>query len=96
MARTDDSAGGAAMQAGAAHSAAEMARQKVTEAAAKTKSININMDTALWQASQARNLGEVRTDEIRFEFDGKLYVAQGFSEGIVYVADGDWGNVLQA
>ncbi len=95
MARADDTLSGEASKSTAAQSAADVARQKVNEAAAKTQSIHINMDTALWQAAQERNLGEVRTDEIRFQFDGTTYITQGFSEGVVYVADGDWGNVQQ-
>ncbi len=95
MAKTDEGMSDEMTMSSSASSPAEMAQQKVREAMAQTQSVNMNMDSALWQTAQDKNLGEVKTDEVRFDMDGTTYIAQGFSDGIVYVVDGDWGNVQQ-
>ena len=68
------------------------ARELATEAAKTTTSININTDAALYQTASEMNLGELKTDEIRFSLAGVNYIAQGFSEGILYVEDGNWSS----
>jgi len=95
MARADEGMSNEATMSSTAQSRADMARQKGAEAKGQTQSVSMNMDSALYQAAQEHSLGEVQTDEVRFDIDGTTYIAQGFSDGIVYVADGDWGNVQQ-
>ena len=62
-------------------------------AATANPSININMDAALYRTAGERNLGELKTDEVRFSLAGKDYIAQGFTDGILYVEDGQWGDI---
>ncbi len=53
----------------------------------------INTGAALYKYAQSKNLGYPQTDEFTFPFNGDTYVAQVFNLGIVYVKQGDWGNV---
>ncbi len=70
-----------------------MARNAAAREAERNPSaIPINADAALYQKAQEMNLGDVKTDEIRFSVLGDDYVVQGFSGGILYVKDGDWNS----
>ncbi len=53
----------------------------------------INTNAALYQFAQAHNLGYPQTDEFQFNWNGQTYIGQVFNLGIVYVKQGDWGNV---
>jgi len=68
----------------------ENIREKVKEAAAKTTSMNINMDAALYKKADALKLGELKTDEVYIKSGNTEYVAQGFTDGIVYTEVGHW------
>lgn len=68
----------------------ENIREKVTEAAAKTTAMNINMDAALYKKADALKLGELKTDEVYIKVSNTEYVAQGFTDGIVYTEVGHW------
>ncbi len=70
-----------------------MARDLIVQAAANMSSININMDAALYRTADQMGLGELKTDELRFNVGDDVYIAQGFTDGILYVKDGDWGNI---
>lgn len=78
-----------------AQSPEAMARQLATAAAAEKKSITLNMDAALYATASERNLGDVKTNELYFDMDGKQFTAQGFTEGILYVENGNWGDIRQ-
>ena len=68
------------------------AQEKVVEASHK-KSFPINMDAALYQTADNMGLGDIKSDEVRFTHDGETYIAQGYTEGILYVREGDGGNI---
>jgi hypothetical protein len=68
------------------------AQEKVVEASHK-KSFPVNMDAALYQTADNMSLGDIKSDEVRFTHDGETYIAQGYTEGILYVREGDWGNI---
>jgi hypothetical protein len=68
----------------------ESIREKMKEAAAKTTSMNINMDAALYKKADALNFGELKTDEVYYKSGNTEYVAQGFTDGIVYTEVGHW------
>ncbi len=70
-----------------------MARNMAARAAERTTSINIDLEAALYQTAQERNLGELKTDEEYFTFGGKEYVLQGFTEGILYAEVGHWDDI---
>ena len=53
----------------------------------------INTDAALYKFAQANNLGYPQTDEFTFTFENAEYLGQVFNLGIVFVKQGDWGNV---
>ena len=96
MARTDDSdkreVNRAAADAGMYQFSDARAQTLVSELAAKTSSMNINTDAALYQTAKEMNLGEIKTDEVRFSLGGVDYIAQGFADGILYVEDGNWSS----
>ena len=68
------------------------AQEKVLEASHK-KSFPINMDAALYQTADKMALGDIKSDEVRFAHEGETYIAQGYTEGILYVREGDWGDI---
>ena len=68
------------------------AQEKVVEAS-KNKSFPFNPDAALYKTADNMGLGDIKTDEVRFTHGGETYIAQGFSEGILWVHDGDWGDI---
>ncbi len=53
----------------------------------------INTNAALYKFAQTQNLGYPQTDEFQFMWNGATYIGQVFNLGIVYVKQGDWGNV---
>lgn len=53
----------------------------------------INAAAALYKFAQQQNLSYPQTDEFKYTFNGVPYIAQVFNLGIVYVKDGDFGNV---
>ncbi len=53
----------------------------------------INTNAALYRFAQAHNLGYPQTDEFPFNVGSDPYIGQVFNGGIVYVKQGDWGNV---
>ncbi len=53
----------------------------------------INTNAALYKFAQAHNLGYPQTDEFQFAVNGDIYIGQVYNLGIVYVKQGDWGNV---
>jgi hypothetical protein len=58
--------------------------------------IVVNPDAALYKKAKALNLGRPVTNEIYGVLvGGSRYVVQGFEKGILYVKEGDWGNVQQ-
>ena len=62
-------------------------------AAKKLVWMPINTDAALYQFAQQKNLGYPQTDEFSVMYQGSNYIVQVFNLGIVYVKQGDWGNV---
>lgn len=62
-------------------------------AARKLKWMPINTNAALYKFAEDNELGYPQTDEFRFVFNNANYIAQVFNLGIVYVKEGDWGNV---
>ena len=64
----------------------------VTEAAAKTTTIYIDTNAALYKRADALGLGELKTDEVYFRTDDKLYVAQGYTDGILYCEVGHYAD----
>ena len=71
----------------------EAAVQAKVAAARNAGSIPFNPDSALYRTADSMGLGDMKTDEVRVEQDGETYIAQGYSEGILWVCDGDWGNI---
>ena len=71
----------------------EAALQEKVMAASHTGSIPFNPDSALYRTADSMSLGDMKSDEVRFEQDGETYIAQGYSDGILYVRDGDWANI---
>ncbi len=53
----------------------------------------INTNAALYRFAQQQNLGYPQTDEFKFNVGADTYIGQVFNLGIVYVKQGDWGNV---
>src|SRR5437867_7434686 len=69
-----------------------MAREKVAEAA-QAKSFPINMDAALYRTADNMGLGDIKSDEVRFTVGNRVIIAQGFTDGILYVEEGEWGDI---
>ncbi len=68
--------------------------QDAAIAAAKQRPwMPINTNAALYKFAQAKNLGYPQTDEFVFNLGADAYVGQVFNGGIVFVKQGDWGNV---
>jgi hypothetical protein len=65
-------------------------------AAKKLTWMPINTEAALYKFAQEENLGYPQTDEFKLNASGATYIAQVFNLGIVYVKEGDWGNVKWA
>ncbi len=63
------------------------------QAAQKLSWMPINDGAALYKFAQTKNLGYPQTDEFQVMVGGIKYFAQVFNLGIVYVKEGDWGNV---
>ena len=82
--------------ANAPMAAATMARTAVKNWMSNVSSFTINPETALYKTAQERNLGYPSSDEVHFEADGVKYVAQGYSDAVLYVAVGQWDQVQQA
>ena len=72
--------------------AASTAQEKVVEAS-KKKSNPFNPDAALYRTADNMGLGDMKSDEVRFTIGETVFIAQGFTDGILYVEDGDWGNI---
>ncbi len=53
----------------------------------------INTGSALYLFAQEQNLGCPQTDEFSFDAIGTTFIGQVYSLGIVFVQQGDWGNV---
>lgn len=53
----------------------------------------INTTAALYRFAQQQKLGYPQTDEFKFNVGADTYIGQVFNLGIVYVKQGDWGNV---
>lgn len=71
-----------------------LARNAVArEAERNLSTLNVNTDAALYRTADEMHLSDMKTDEIRFTFGGKGYIAQGFTEGILYVEDGMWDQI---
>ena len=77
----------------ALRAAVESAAQASVVEASKNKSFPFNPDAALYKTADNMGLGDIKTDEVRFTHGGETYIAQGFSEGILWVHDGDWGDI---
>src|ERR1043165_3661796 len=69
-----------------------MAREKVMEAS-QANSFPINMDAALYRTADNMGLGEIKSDEVRFNVANRIIIAQGFTDGILYVEEGEWGDI---
>ena len=65
-------------------------------AAKKLTWMPINTEAALYKFAQEENLGYPQTDEFKLNASGATYIAQVFNLGIVYVKEGNWGNVKWA
>ena len=63
------------------------------QAAKKLTWMPINTDAALYKFAETNTLGYPQTDEFKVTIGGAGYIAQVFNLGIVYVKEGDWGNV---
>lgn len=58
--------------------------------------ITVNPDAALYRKAKELNFGRPVTNEIYGVIvSGARYVVQGFDKGVLYVKEGDWGNVQQ-
>ncbi len=55
--------------------------------------VPLNDQTALAKYALANHLGVPLTDEFPFTVNGTNYVGQVWSQAVVYVKIGDWGNV---
>jgi N-acetyl-anhydromuramyl-L-alanine amidase AmpD len=62
-------------------------------AARKLTWMPINDQAALYRFAQEKDLGYPQTDEFEFAFKADSYIAQVFNLGIVFVKQGEWGNV---
>lgn len=58
--------------------------------------ITLNPDAALYKKAKKLNLGRPVTNEIyNVVVGGVPYVVQGYEKAILYVKEGDWGNIKQ-
>ena len=66
-----------------------MIREEINKAMAMT-SFNINTDAALYKKADKLGLGEMKTDEVYVKTSTTEYVAQGYTDGILYTEKGKW------
>ncbi|MDE3088694.1 MAG: N-acetylmuramoyl-L-alanine amidase [Chloroflexota bacterium] len=58
--------------------------------------LSINTQSALYRFAMANNLGNPQTNEFQFPVGNDAFIGQVYNFGIVYVKQGDWGNVAWA